>query len=301
MKAELVVSARRYEVDLSRSVDLATPVYFEREGVPDVEARVDDGAVFTEAFHLPRPLQTPVVAGDFVGETRRGGALNCRTLRLTPHGNGTHTESLSHLIDDEVPVADVAPAGLVGAVLLTVAPFALGESGERYGPSGQPDDGVLTERALAIAAGAVDAPEGFWSAIVLRVPGARPASGRWSGQNPPYLTLDAMQWIVERGCEHLLLEVPSVDREEDGGATLAHRVFWNLPEGGRALTRDAAFRRTITEMVQVPIDLEDGPYLLDLQVPPLHTDAAPSRPRLFRVHPLSVPGKGAGGDAPRKP
>jgi hypothetical protein len=41
------------------------------------------------------------------------------------------------------------------------------------------------------------------------------------------------------------------------------------------------YSATITELIYVPDGVEDGLYLLNLQVPNLRTDAVPSRPVLY--------------------
>jgi hypothetical protein len=50
-----------------------------------------------------------------------------------------------------------------------------------------------------------------------------------------------------------------------------------LPLGDRA----GGGQRTITELALIPQSAPDGLYLLDLQVPRMLCDAAPSRPLLF--------------------
>jgi arylformamidase len=76
--------------------------------------------------------------------------------------------------------------------------------------------------------------------------------------------------------EHLLLDLPSVDREVDGGALAAHKAFWNYPENTRR-------NCTITEFIYVPNTIFDGSYLLNLQTAPIENDATPSRPVLYRI------------------
>ena len=44
-----------------------------------------------------------------------------------------------------------------------------------------------------------------------------------------------------------------------------------------------AMGRTITEMIFVDDAVDDGPWILDLQIPPFMLDAAPSRPILFAL------------------
>ena len=94
----------------------------------------------------------------------------------------------------------------------------------------------------------------------------------------PAFAPETVALLADRGVEHLLLDLPSVDREEDGGALAAHRAFWRYPDA----VRD---RATITEMVFVPDELPDGLYLLNLQVLSLVLDASPSRPVLYPLLP----------------
>lgn len=294
MRAEIDIEGVRYRVDLSLGVDLSAPIYFEedrddaRDDDRGAEGSADDDsgdhqAKQTDAFGLPRPSSEPFRVSGFVGDTREGGSVNCRTLTLTPHGNGTHTESVGHIVNARVAVPSVTPLGLVPACVLTVPTVSLSSAQETYGGKHHGDDKVVTSSSLRMAKRAASVPAAFLRAIAIRIPDVRPPGppGRqhWSGSNPPYLTEEATQQLREWGCEHVLLEVPSIDREDDGGATVCHHLFWGVA-AGHALEGEPP-QRTITEMAVVPDVLVDGTYLLSLQVPPLVTDAAPSRPVLF--------------------
>ena len=46
---------------------------------------------------------------------------------------------------------------------------------------------------------------------------------------PPYLTREAVEWLVEKRIEHLVLDVPSLDRTHDEGHLVGHRLFFGLP------------------------------------------------------------------------
>jgi len=96
----------------------------------------------------------------------------------------------------------------------------------------------------------------------------------WSHTNPCYLEAAAAAWSRSIGILHLLLDLPSVDREEDGGALAAHHAFWDFP-------RTTDVQRTITELLFIPDEVRDGDYLLELQLPHFMNDAAPSRPVLY--------------------
>ena len=43
------------------------------------------------------PFAAPFATGDFSGSVATGASCNCRTITLTPHCNGTHTECAAHL------------------------------------------------------------------------------------------------------------------------------------------------------------------------------------------------------------
>jgi arylformamidase len=94
----------------------------------------------------------------------------------------------------------------------------------------------------------------------------------------PFLSVEAAAYLADIGCDHVVLDLPSADPLADGGKLLAHRAFFGSGERAK--------RTTITELAYIPDVLGDGTYLLDLQIPALVADAAPSRPFLFPLRPL---------------
>jgi len=99
--------------------------------------------------------------------------------------------------------------------------------------------------------------------------------------NPPYLEEAAMKLIVQYGVDHLLLDLPSVDREVDEGKLANHRLFWNVT--GVKADKNSRKHATITELCYIPDDVKDGLYLLNLQLPDIDLDALPSRPVLYKM------------------
>jgi len=99
---------------------------------------------------------------------------------------------------------------------------------------------------------------------------------RYSNTNPPYLLEEAAIYLREKGIKHLLIDLPSVDKEKDGGKLLSHNAFWNT--SGK-LRMDA----TITEFIYVTNAVEDGEYLLNLMIAPFENDATPSKPILYKI------------------
>lgn len=263
------------DVDLDAVVDISNPISFA------------DGPT-ASAFFLPTATATAFEAEGFVGDTGRGGSVNCHTLSLSPHGNGTHTECVGHIVNDPVTVPEVLKGGLFRALLLTVDLVGLGDSDESYRGRYEDDDDVITAAAVkkARAALAIGDDERFDALVIrTRMEGLDKRFARWSGTNPPYPTYELLSLLEEWQVTHLVLDVPSLDREDDGGLVPNHHRYWGLGEGSRNLEGKAPSPRTVTELALVPAHVADGRYLLDLQVPPLLTDAVPSRPLLYPAIP----------------
>ena len=122
---------------------------------------------------------------------------------------------------------------------------------------------------------------GVKALIVRTMPNtSRKLHHNYSGSNPAYFTKEAMRSIVDHGIEHLVTDLPSVDKEQDEGKLIAHKVFWQLEGAIRINT-------TITELAYIENNIEDGIYLMDLQVLRLYMDASPSNPILYSLNPIT--------------
>lgn len=228
------------------------------------------------------PATGKAYEGDgFVGDVRRGGGVNFETYRLTPHCNGTHTECVGHLTEERLSVHHLLRDSYCLAQLHTVRPVLAGDTSDTYDPPLQPEDRVITQVHLRSAWEQWEPGQ----ALLLRTLPNDPNKGArdYMQQPPPFFTLEAMQAIRAQGVRHLLVDFPSVDRLLDEGKLRNHRLFWGLAPGQRRLEIGKIPPQTITELIFVPNEVPDGRYLLDLQVAPFVADAAPSRPRLFRL------------------
>ena len=120
------------------------------------------------------------------------------------------------------------------------------------------------------------------AAVLRTLPnGADKARRDYTGSTPPYLSREAAEFLVARGIEHLVVDLPSIDRSHDEGRLTAHRVFFGLPRGASSLALAERARATVTELAYIPNEVADGPYLLQIQVPAIGGDAVPSRPLLY--------------------
>jgi kynurenine formamidase len=217
------------------------------------------------------PVQFETIrVGSFVGSVALGGSTNYQRVHLTPHGNGTHTECYGHISPDPaVTLNQCLRRFLFVARLVSVAPRP------------QPNGDLVVMLTDVQAALATQPDRSMPEALVLRtLPNDVAKHHRqYSGTNPTYIEPALAHFLVEHGVEHFLLDLPSVDREEDAGQLLAHHAFWQYPAEPRC-------GATITELIFVPDEVADGLYLLNIQITSLELDASPSKPVLYRLVPL---------------
>ncbi|HLQ12225.1 MAG TPA: cyclase family protein [Steroidobacteraceae bacterium] len=265
------IEGRRFQIEVARPHDLAIALDF-------------DGRQ-PRWFEAPAARSTALASGSFSGRVELGASCNCSSLSLTPHCDGTHTESAGHLTREPLAVRTVVPPGFVPALLLTVTPLRAADTAESSRPPPRPADRLITGGAIRQAWPA--APAFAPRALVLRtLPNAPSKRDRDYREHPaPYLSLEAARLMVDQGIEHLLLDVPSADRADDGGELSAHREFFGLPGRSSSLAAVQRPQCTITELVYVDERIADGSYLLSLQIPALGGEAVPSRPLLYPLRP----------------
>lgn len=247
MKAEIEILNRKVIVDLSQPIDISIPLRAGKENV--------------NAWYCDPVKIEPVVMGDWVGDVNKGGSVNFRNIFFNPHGHGTHTECVGHISKENYTINQSLKQFFFLAKLITVMPEKLTNGDE-----------VITLKQIQ-----KNIVKGVQAVVIRSLPnGTDKLTKQYSNTNPPYIQSDAMQYIVDCGIDHLLIDLPSVDREQDGGLLASHHVFWQYPE-------HTQLHRTITEMIYVPYDVKDGEYLLNIQVASFESDASPSKPLLYRL------------------
>jgi arylformamidase len=248
MVATILHKGKEFRVDLFKPIDISMPLH--------------TGADCASAWYV-KPMQIePVRMGDWVGDVNEGGSVNFRNIKFNPHGNGTHTECVGHISKEFVTINQCLKRFLFIAEVITVLPSEL-ENGDK----------IISKKAIeACLAGSK--PE----AIVIRTLGNSPAKlkHQYSNTNPPYMEEEAVLFLNSIGVEHLLLDMPSVDKEVDGGKLSAHHAFWQYPG-------HTQFQKTITELIYVPNEVDDGMYLLNIQIASFENDASPSKPVLYKI------------------
>lgn len=246
MIAELLIQDTKWRVDLSKPIDLSIPV----AGAP----------ASVTAWYVKPPEFNPVQMGDWTGRVAKGAGVNFNNVFFNPHGHGTHTECFGHISLEEQSVNRLFKDFFSLALLHTVSPVSVA-------------DPVIGIEAL----NGIQWEDACTSLIIRTLPnGDWKKTRHYSGTDPAYLSCAFVSEILHRGIRNLLIDTPSVDREKDGGKLSAHHLFWNYPE-------HPAAERSITELIYAGNEVQDGKYLLNLQVAAFENDAAPSRPLLFSL------------------
>ncbi|MEO7773631.1 MAG: cyclase family protein [Steroidobacteraceae bacterium] len=234
-------------------------------------------------FDAPPAVSMPLRIGAFSGDVNSGASCNCRQVTLVPHCNGTHTESVGHLTGQAHDVAGVVPTELLPALLVSVTPVLATQTLEDSLPLPQEGDLLVTRAALS-AAWPTGLPWQPRALLIRTLPNGIEKQGRnYAQARAPYLTRQAVNDLVIRGIEHLVLDVPSLDRDHDEGRLTGHRLFFGLAAGSQNLAEAHRAHCTITELAWFQPGLADGTYALQLQIPAFGGDAVPSRPILFAL------------------
>lgn len=254
MKATISYSGQTYQIDLSAPIDISIPL-----------TNTDQNPI---AWYIDKPVIEPVRFGDWIGKVSEGSSsTNFNNIFFNPHGHGTHTECLGHITREFYSVNQALKQFFFTAELISTA------------PEWQADDWVITkiqvEKSLA-----GKKPQ----ALVIRTLPNDDSKlhQNYSNTNPPYLEAAAATFLREIGVQHLLIDLPSVDKEHDDGKLLAHKAFWNVQDV-QELNAEARMNATITEMIFVSDTVLDGSYLLNIQIASFENDASPSKPLLYAI------------------
>ena len=247
------------EINLSKPIDISIPL-----------TNTEDNPI---AWYLDKPEIEPVKVGDWIGKVSEGkSSTNFNNIFFNPHGHGTHTECLGHITRDFYSINQCLKQFFFTAELISVEPESIN------------GDLVITLENISTALDVtlkLGIPK---EALVIRtlpnIEGKK--HKKYSHTNPPYLAEDAAVFIREIGIQHLLIDLPSVDREEDEGKLLAHKAFWNVKNINN-LNDDARLNCTITELIFVDNTILDGSYILNLQIASFENDASPSKPILYKI------------------
>lgn len=247
MKATIEYNSRKIEVNISNPIDISIPIDVSKDNV--------------NAWYIEDPKIFPEKFDDYEVSVANGAVVNFNSIHFNPHSHITHTECVGHITKEVYSINKHLKYFIFLAEVITVVPESDGE------------DFFISAKQLRTSLGNKKR-----DAVVIRtLPNlSDKKSMRYSNTNPPYLLEEAAIYLREKGIKHLLIDLPSVDKEKDDGLLLAHNAFWDTAGKIR-------MNATITEFIYVPNSVEDGEYLLNLMIAPFENDATPSKPILYEI------------------
>jgi len=247
MIATIQYNSRNHKIDLSKPLDISIPLSASKNNV--------------NAWYVDEPKIEPVKVGEETVSVKEGACVNFNNIFFNPHAHGTHTECVGHITEKIHSINQNLKQFFFFAEVITVAPEKLN------------DDFIISKKQLKFVIGNKKR-----DAIIIRtLPNTKDKLSRqYSHTNPPYLTEEAAIYLRNKEVKHLLIDLPSVDKERDECELLSHNAFWNTKGEIRL---DA----TITEFIYVSNSIKDGKYFLNLQIAPFENDASPSKPILYKI------------------
>ncbi len=247
MLATIEFNSKKHKIDLSKPLDISMPLSATNDNV--------------NVWYIDEPTIKPEEVDGATISVEKGASVNFNTINFNPHAHGTHTECVGHITKEVYSINKTLKQFFFFAEVVTVAP-------EKYG-----DDFVISKKQLQFVLGNKKR-----DAIIIRtMPNTKDKKSRhYSHTNWPYLLEEAAIYLRTKNIKHLLIDLPSVDKEKDNGELLCHHAFWNT--AGK-LRKDA----TITELIYVPNRVKDGAYFLNLQISSFENDASPSKPILYEI------------------
>lgn len=272
MFVSIQINDKFFKINAENPLDISIPLRFNGEQ--------------PNAFGVEKATSKPCRAGGLTGDTRRGGSCNFEQIKLIPHCNGTHTECVGHITHERISIRDCLKDVLFPALLISVKPENVNKTRETYAVELNENDKLITQNTIEKALQKkskiqIPNPE---SLIVRTLPNDESKLARtYLKDIPPFFSTEAMKFITELKIKHLLVDLPSIDRIFDDGRLSNHRIFWNVEQGAFEKNKKGSIKHTITELIFAPDEIEDGNYLLNLQIAPFALDASPSRPILFEI------------------
>jgi arylformamidase len=266
-----------------RKIDFGNPI--------DISIPLNFNGSQPNAYGVEKATSKPCEAGSLVGDTRRGGSCNFEQVKFIPHCNGTHTECVGHVTNERISVRDCLRDAFISAILISVSPEKAQETKDSYTVSIDKNDPLISRRSiekgfenLKFQISDFKLNESPTAIVIRTLPNDEvKLSKTYDNEIPPFFSTEAIELLVEIGVNHLLVDLPSIDRIFDEGKLSNHRMFWNIEQGIFEMNGKTRKHNTITELIYVPESVKDGSYCLNLQIAPFEADAAPSRPILFEM------------------
>ena len=188
MKATIEYNSRKIEVNISNPIDISIPIDVSRKNV--------------NAWYVDEPKIFPEEIDGEVVKVSEGAVVNFNNIHFNPHSHITHTECVGHITEKVHSINKNLKYFIFLAEVVTIAP--LFHNGDFIIGVKQLKTALRNKKRDAI--------------VIRTLPNLEEKkSMQYSNTNPTYLSEKAAIYLREKGIKHLLIDLPSVDKEKDDG------------------------------------------------------------------------------------
>ena len=260
--AEIKIKDKKYKIDLNKFYDISIPL---------------DANKKPPSFYDENPLKINYYKDQNykVWSIREGASCNVPVIDLNIHCGSTHSECRSHITKEDLYIYEVLDSSFVECILISVEPENLIQN-DSYHYKIDNKDLIITKKILQDSLESLK--HDCIEALVIRtLPNIydKIISKNYNNSNNPFFSNEAIEYLKSLQIKHLIVDLPSIDKIDDGGLLGNHRIFWDLEKGGN--------NNTITEFALISNSISDGLYLLSINILNIKLDASPSRPLIYPI------------------
>jgi len=260
--AEIRIKDKNYKIDLNKFYDISIPM--------DINKK-------SPSFYDENPLEINYYKdrNHKIWSTKEGASCNVPVINLNIHCGATHSECRSHITREDLYISKVIDSSFIPCILISVEPTNL-IGDDSYHCKTDHNDCIITKKILQ------NNLESFKDsnieALIIRTLPNIPdkiLSKNYNNENNPFFSNEAIEYLKSLNIKHLVIDLPSIDKIDDGGLLGNHRIFWDLEKEGN--------NNTITEFALIDNSITDDFYLLSINILNINLDASPSRPIIYPI------------------
>lgn len=265
MNIKITFNNQNYKLNFKKQHDISIPL--------DFNGKQPNFYNVTNA--VMKPLQTESISWAVSDDA----PCNVPEVALNIHCNGTHTESVGHLLSKKNNIGEIVKDIFIPSILITLKPKLFNMQSEKYHIKINNNENIITSQNIKRKINDFMIPN-IKGLIIRTLPNNKEKKEfNYSDNSYPFFTNNAIKFLNKIGIKHLFVDTPSIDRFNDDGILGNHRLFWS-DEGGEL---NKTSKKTITELCYINNEIKDGFYFINLQLPHFKLDAAPSRPILIEA------------------
>ncbi len=260
--AKIKIKDKKYEIDLNKFYDISISI--------DIDKK-------SPSFYDEDPIKINYYKdqNNKIWSTKEGASCNVPIIDLNIHCGSTHSECRSHITKEDLYISEIIDSSFMPCILISVEPTKLIGHDNYHCKTDEKDYIITKEILLDKLESSID--NNIEALIIRTLPNIPDeiSSKNYNNEENPFFSNEAINYIRLLGIKHLVIDLPSIDKINDGGLLGNHRIFWDLEKEGN--------RNTITEFALIDNSINDGFYLLSLSILNINLDTSPSRPLIYPI------------------